>query len=104
MGAHDYEEDSRNHDVLISVNREIVPRQDAKVSVFDAGFLLGDGVWESFRLHKGTIAFADDHLDRLFHGAEAISLDIGLTREGVLEEVHRVISANDISKPMMSCR
>ena len=66
MGAHDYEEDSRNQDVLISVNREIVPRQDAKVSVFDAGFLLGDGVWESFRLHKGTIAFADDHLDRLF--------------------------------------
>ena len=49
MGAHDYEEDSRNQDILISVNREIVPRQDAKVSVFDAGFLLGDGIWESFR-------------------------------------------------------
>ena len=94
MGTHDYEEDSRNQDVLISVNGEITPRQNAKVSVFDAGFLLGDGVWESFRLHKGTIAFAEDHLDRLFRGAESISLDIGLSRTEILEEVGRVISAN----------
>ena len=77
MGTHEYEEDSRNQDVLISVNGKITPRKNAKVSVFDAGFLLGDGVWESFRLHKGTIAFAEDHLDRLFRGAESISLDMG---------------------------
>ena len=94
MSTHDYEEDSRNQDVLISVNQKIVPRQDAKISVFDAGFLLGDGVWESFRLHKGTIAFAADHLDRLFRGADSISLDIGLSRTEILEEVDRVISAN----------
>ena len=94
MGTHEYEEDSRNQDVLISVNGEITPRQNAKVSVFDAGFLLGDGVWESFRLHKGTIAFAEDHLDRLFRGAESISLDMGLSRTEILEEIDRVISAN----------
>ena len=94
MGTHDYEDDSRNKDVLVSVNGDIVPRQEAKVSVFDAGFLLGDGVWESFRLHNGTIVFAEDHLDRLFHGAESISLDIGMSRKEVLEQVNRVISAN----------
>jgi len=94
MGTHDYEEDSRNQDVLISVNGEITPRRNAKVSVFDAGFLLGDGVWESFRLHKGTIVFAEDHIDRLFRGAESISLDIGLSYTEILEEVGRVISAN----------
>ena len=94
MGTHDYEDDSRNKDVLVSVNGDIVHRQEAKVSVFDAGFLLGDGVWESFRLHNGTIVFAEDHLDRLFHGAESISLDIGMSRKQVLEQVNRVISAN----------
>ena len=94
MGTHEYEEDSRNQDVLISVNGEITPRQNAKVSVFDAGFLLGDGVWESFRLHKGTIVFAEDHLDRLFRGAESISLEMGLSRTEILEEIDRVISAN----------
>ena len=94
MGTHEYEQDSRNQDVLISVNGEITPRQNAKVSVFDAGFLLGDGVWESFRLHKGTIVFAEDHLDRLFRGAESISLEMGLSRTEILEEIDRVISAN----------
>ena len=94
MGTHDYEDDSRNEDILVSVNGDIVPRQEAKVSVFDAGFLLGDGVWESFRLHNGTIVFAEDHLDRLFRGAESISLDIGMSRKEVLEQVDRVILAN----------
>jgi len=94
MGTHDYEDDSRNKDILVSVNGDIVLRDEAKVSVFDAGFLLGDGVWESFRLHNGTIVFAEDHLDRLFHGAESISLDIGMSRKEILEQVDRVILAN----------
>ena len=64
--------------------------------MFDAGFLLGDGVWESFRLHNGTIVFADEHIDRLFRGAESISMDIGRTREQILDEVNRVIEANDM--------
>ena len=96
MGTHDYVGDPRNENVLISVNGELLPRPEAKVSVFDAGFLLGDGVWESFRLHNGTIAFADEHMDRLFRGAESISLDIGRTRDQILDEVYRVIEANDM--------
>ncbi|MDP7532053.1 MAG: aminotransferase class IV [Candidatus Thalassarchaeum sp.] len=96
MGTHEYEGDPRNENVLISVNGELLPRPEAKVSVFDAGFLLGDGVWESFRLHNGTIAFADEHMDRLFRGAESISMDIGRTREQILDEVNRVIEANDM--------
>jgi len=96
MGTHEYEGDPRNENVLISVNGELMPRPEAKVSVFDAGFLLGDGVWESFRLHNGTIAFADEHMDRLFRGAESISMDIGRSREQILDEVNRVIEANDM--------
>jgi branched-chain amino acid aminotransferase len=96
MGTHEFEGDPRNESVLISVNGELLPRPEAKVSVFDAGFLLGDGVWESFRLHNGTIAFADEHMDRLFRGAESISIDIGRTREQILDEVNRVIEANDM--------
>ena len=96
MGTHEYEGDPRNESVLISVNGELLPRPEAKVSVFDAGFLLGDGVWESFRLHNGTIAFADEHMDRLFRGAESISMDIGRSREQILDEVNRVIGANDM--------
>jgi len=96
MGTHEYEGDPRNENVLISVNGELMPRPEAKVSVFDAGFLLGDGVWESFRLHNGTIVFANEHIDRLFRGAESISMDIGRTREQILDEVNRVIEANDM--------
>jgi branched-chain amino acid aminotransferase len=96
MGTHEFEGDPRNESILISVNGELLPRPEAKVSVFDAGFLLGDGVWESFRLHNGTIAFADEHMDRLFRGAESISMDIGRTREQILDEVNRVIEANDM--------
>jgi len=94
MGTHEYEEDPRNESVLISVNGELFERNEAKVSVFDAGFLLGDGVWESFRLHNGKIAFLGDHLDRLFHGAEDISLDPYRSKEEIREEIHRVVEAN----------
>ena len=97
MGTHEYEEDPRNSEVLISVNGELFHRSEAKISVFDAGFLLGDGVWESFRLHNGNLVFIDDHMDRLFKGAETISMDIGRSREQILSEIHRVIDANGMS-------
>ena len=71
---------TRNDDVLISVNGELVRRPDAKVSVFDSGFVLGDGVWEGLRLHDGRIAFLDRHFDRLWDGAKMLRIDIGLTR------------------------
>ena len=94
MGTHEYEEDPRNDNVLISINGDIFPRKQAKVSVFDAGFLLGDGVWESFRLHRGVLVFIDDHLDRLFRGAQVISLDPKRSRDEIKNEVERVIEAN----------
>ena len=97
MGTHEYEDDPRNSEVIISVNGDLVERSEAKISVFDAGFLLGDGVWESFRLHNGHLAFIDDHLDRLFHGAQTISMDIRKSRDEILSEINRVIDANGMS-------
>jgi len=96
MGTHEYEDDPRNETVLISVNGELYPRGEAMVSVFDAGFLLGDGVWESFRLHEGKLVFIEEHMDRLFRGASEISLDPGKSRNQILDEIDRVISANEM--------
>ena len=94
MGTHEYIEDPRNKSVLISINGDLFPRREAKVSVFDAGFLLGDGIWESFRLQEGNLVFLEEHLDRLFEGAKSISLSIGRTREEITREIQRVIEAN----------
>ena len=93
-GSQDYVGDPRNDDVLISVNGELVPRPEAKVSVFDSGFVLGDGVWEGLRLNGGRIAFFDKHLDRLSDGAKMLRIDIGLTREALAERVFDVVEAN----------
>ncbi len=78
-GTHDALEDPRNAEVKIYVTGELVPRDEAKVSVFDSGFMLGDGVWEGLRLHNGKFAFMAPHLDRLYEGAKAIDLDIGMS-------------------------
>lgn len=96
MGTHEYEEDSRNSDIWISINGVLYRRADAKISVFDAGFLLGDGVWEAFRLHRGKLVFLDDHLQRLYHGARVIALDIGRTKDELVDEIERVIEANEM--------
>lgn len=91
-GTHEAVPDERNENVLVYVNGEFYPRDEAKISVFDSGFLVGDGVWEGIRLHEGEFAFLDLHLDRLFEGARAIDLEIGMTREeitGVLQETVR---------------
>jgi branched-chain amino acid aminotransferase len=86
--------DPRNADVLIYVDGDLVPRSEAKVSVFDSGFLVGDGVWEGIRLHDGEMAFLDLHLDRLYGGARAIDLDIGMTRDELAGELRRTVEAN----------
>ena len=96
MGTHEYYDDERNDNVLISINGELFPRKDAMVSVFDAGFLLGDGVWESFRLHDGRMVFIEDHLDRLFHGAKEISMDPERSREEIRDEINKVVKANNM--------
>lgn len=95
-GTHDYEADPRNADVLIDVNGALVPRAEASVSVFDSGFMLGDGVWEGLRVHNGRIAFLDAHLGRLFEGAKAIAMDIGLTRDALTERLYACLSGNGI--------
>lgn len=94
MGTHEYINDVRNENVLISINKKLFTRSDAKISVFDSGFLLGDGIWESFRLHKGTLVFIEDHLDRLFHGASSISLNIPYSREEIISEITNVVDSN----------
>jgi branched-chain amino acid aminotransferase len=93
-GSQDFAADPRNADLLIYVNGALVPRAEAKVSVFDAGFVLGDGVWEGVRLHKGRLLFLDAHLDRLYAGLQAIELDIGLTPEALTAEIQRTLAAN----------
>ena len=79
-GTHEYMQDPRNENVLIYINGEILARSEAKVSVFDSGFLLGDGVWEGIRLHNGQLVFCEEHIDRLYSGAAAIGMDIGMPR------------------------
>lgn len=93
-GSQDYAADPRNAEVLIYLNGDLVPRSEAKVSVFDAGFVLGDGVWEGVRLHRGRLVFLEPHLDRLFNGARAIDLDLGLTRDEVRAALRRTLDAN----------
>ena len=93
-GTHDYVDDPRNATVLVSVNGVLKPRTEATVSVFDAGFILGDGIWEGLRVHGGKLAFLDRHLDRLYEGAKAIALDIGRTRSELEAAVYAVLDAN----------
>ncbi len=93
-GSQDFAVDPRNADLRIYVNGALVPRAEAKVSIFDAGFVLGDGVWEGLRLHRGRLLFLETHLDRLWWGLEKIALDIGLSRAGLTAEIQRTLDAN----------
>src|SRR5215472_11171178 len=93
-GSQDFEPDPRNASVLVWLNGELVPRDEAKVSLFDAGFGSGDGVWEGLRLHKGALLFLDEHLDRLFAGAAAIGLAIGKSRAQLIEALRETLAAN----------
>src|SRR5690554_520319 len=95
-GTHNAIDDPRNEHVLIYINGELFPRDEAKISVFDSGYLVGDGVWEGFRLHKGALVFIDDHLDRLFQGAKTIGMDLKMNRQEILEAVWKTIKANDM--------
>lgn len=90
--------DPRNASILINVNGELKPRAEATVSVFDSGFMLGDGVWEGLRLHKGRLAFLDRHLDRLFEGAKAIAMDVGLSRDELTRRLYDTIDANKMDE------
>ena len=89
--------DPRNASILINVNGELKPRAQAVVSVFDSGFMLGDGVWEGLRVHTGKLAFLDRHLDRLFEGAKALAMDVGLTGAELTRRLYDTLDANGMS-------
>src|SRR4029450_1667178 len=93
-GSQDFSVDPRNADLKVYVNGALVPRAEAKVSVFDAGFVLGDGVWEGLRLHKGRLLFLEAHLERLWMGLSDIALDLGLPRAELTAEIRRTLAAN----------
>ena len=97
-GVHEYDDDQRNDAVLVYVNGELKPRAEAVVSVFDSGFVLGDGVWEGLRVHAGHPAFLAEHLDRLYEGAKAIALDIGLGRSDMRAAIYQTLRANEMSE------
>ncbi len=93
-GTHDYVEDIRNSEILVYINGQFYPRQDASISVFDSGFLLGDGVWEGIRYHNGKFMFLDQHLERLFWGASKIDMDIGKTIDEIKSILKKTIESN----------
>ncbi len=101
--THDSEDDPRNRDIKIYVNGEIVHRDQARVSVYDSGFMLGDGMWEGMRLYNGKWAFFDDHMERLFNSCKAIALDIGKTPQDILDALQETAQANNMTNDV-HCR
>lgn len=108
MSTHSAVHDPRNDDIEIYINGEFFPRDEAKISVFDSGYLVGDGVWDGMRYHQGTFIHIDRHLDRLFSNAAAIDLDIGLTRDEIGAALQSTIDRNgmetDVHVRMMVTR
>ena len=94
---HDIKIDPRNLDILISVNGQLVPRAEAMVSVFDSGFILGDGVWEGLRLVNGGVPFLHEHIERLYEGAKSIFMDIGLTPNDLVQRLFDCVDANHMT-------
>lgn len=95
--THQAEEDARNNEILIYLNGQIVPKAQAMVSVYDSGFMLGDGIWEGLRLYDGCWAFMDEHFDRLFKAAKAIDIDIEMTREALISALLETQKVNDMT-------
>ena len=97
MSSHSYIPDQKNEDIFININGKLFHRSDAKISVFDSGFLLGDGVWEGIRLHKAALVFIEEHIDRLFASAKGISLDISLSKQDIINELNKVLIKNHMN-------
>ncbi len=95
--THQAAEDARNEEIKIWINGRIVPKEEAVVSVYDSGFMLGDGVWEGLRLYDGHWAFLEEHMDRLFEAAKAIDLDIGMDKAGVIAALEATRAANEMT-------
>lgn len=95
-GTHNALDDQRNEQVMIYINGELFPRNEAKISVFDSGYLIGDGVWEALRLHDDVLVFLDEHLDRLWQGAATIGMDVGMKRKELEDAIWQTLEANDM--------
>ena len=95
--THEADEDARNQDILIYINGELKPRAEATVSVYDSGFLLGDGMWEGMRLYNGVWAFFDEHMDRFFNSCKAVSLNVGMDKDGIAEALRMTAEANKMT-------
>ena len=98
QGTHHATDDPRNRDIRVYVNGDLRPRAQAVVSVFDSGFILGDGVWEGLRVHRGRIAFLGAHLDRLYEAAKAIDLDVGMDRAALTAALYQTLAANGMTE------
>jgi len=96
MSSHSYIKNSKNDNIFININGELFIRNEAKISVFDSGFLLGDGVWEGIRLHHSKLVFIEEHLDRLFSSAKGISLKIHFSRQQIIDEIFKALHKNNM--------
>ena len=94
MSSHSFIKDPKNKNIYININGELFHRDEAKISVFDSGFLLGDGVWEGIRYHKSKLIYIDEHLDRLFSSAKGISLNITYSKKEIINEINKVLAKN----------
>ncbi|MFT4758235.1 MAG: branched-chain amino acid aminotransferase [Paraglaciecola sp.] len=95
-GTHNAIPDDRNKDVQIYINGEFFKREDAKISVFDSGYLVGDGIWEALRLHGGVLVFLDEHLDRFYTAAATIGMNVGMTKTELTAELWKVVRKNEM--------
>lgn len=95
--THDYTPDPRNDHVLIDINGTLFPRDEAKISVFDSGFMLGDGVWEGLRVHRGVVVFLDRHLDRLYGGAKTLDFAMDVDRQALADRIYACLCANSMT-------
>ncbi|MEO9885921.1 MAG: aminotransferase class IV [Balneola sp.] len=95
-GTHNAVNDDRNELIKISINGKLFDRKDAKISVFDSGYLVGDGIWEAFRLHKGVLVFLDEHLNRLWQASATVGMKLPFSKEKLIEDVWHVLDANDM--------
>ena len=98
MSSHSFIYNSKNENIFININGELFHRNEAKISVFDSGFLLGDGVWEGIRLHQSKLIFINEHMDRLFESAAGISLNIPYTKKKIIDEINKVLLKNSMKE------
>ena len=96
MSTHSFIVDPKNESILININGKFFKRNEAKISVFDSGFLLGDGVWEGIRLHQSVLVYIEEHLDRLYESAKGISLNIGLKKGCIMNEINKTLAKNNM--------